>query len=66
MGVEVTGSEIVGLTPKEALIMAGSFYDGTTSDASRLIATAVERLGLSQLDRFDPARKIIEYQLTEE
>jgi glutamate formiminotransferase/formiminotetrahydrofolate cyclodeaminase len=64
LGVEVTGSEIVGLTPKEALVMAGRFYAPDTRDESTLIALAVERLGLSQLDRFDPSRKIIEYQLT--
>lgn len=64
LGVEVTGSEIVGLTPKEALVMAGRFYAPGIADESTLIATAIERLGLSQLDRFDTSRKIIEYQLT--
>lgn len=64
LGVEVTGSEIVGLTPKEALMMAGSFYAPGSTDESMLVATAIDRLGLSQLDRFDPSRKIIEYQLT--
>ncbi len=64
LGVEVTGSEIVGLTPKEALIMAGRFYAPGVSDAAALVATAIERLGLSQLERFDPSRKIIESQLT--
>jgi hypothetical protein len=28
-----------------------------------LIAVAIKKLGLSQLDTFEPARKIIEYQL---
>jgi glutamate formiminotransferase/formiminotetrahydrofolate cyclodeaminase len=64
LGVEVTGSEIVGLTPKEALLMAGRYFDGKTTDESRLIATAIERLGLSELDRFDPFLKVIEFQLT--
>jgi len=64
LGVEVTGSEIVGVTPKEALMMAGRFYAPDATDEAALIAIAVERLGLSQLDRFDPSRKIIEYQLT--
>ncbi|MEW6509543.1 MAG: glutamate formimidoyltransferase [Bacteroidota bacterium] len=63
LGVKVTGSEIVGLTPKEALIMAGRFYrpDGASEDA--LLAAAVESLGLSQLEPFDPQKKIIEAQL---
>jgi glutamate formiminotransferase/formiminotetrahydrofolate cyclodeaminase len=64
LGVEVTGSEIVGLTPKEALLMAGEFYAPGITDEARLVATAVERLGLSQLENFDPLRKVIEYQLT--
>lgn len=63
LGIEVTGSEIVGLTPKEALVMAGKFYQPGASDEEVLVSTAIERLGLSQLDRFDPQKKIIEYQL---
>lgn len=64
MGVEVTGSEIVGLTPLDALRMAGAFYAPGTGDDAALVAAAVERLGLSQLERFDPKKKIIEYQLS--
>lgn len=63
LGVEVTGSEIVGLTPKEALLRAGRFYAPTRTTDDELIAVAIERLGLSQLERFDPGKKIIEYQL---
>jgi glutamate formiminotransferase / formiminotetrahydrofolate cyclodeaminase len=63
LGVEVTGSEIVGLTPMEALVMAGRYYANGTTDEAQLVDVAIERLGLSQLDRFDPMRKIIEYQL---
>lgn len=63
LGADATGSEIVGLTPLKALLMAGRFYnEGATSD-EELISAAVERLGLSQLEKFDPAKKIIEYQL---
>lgn len=61
MGTDVTGSEIVGLIPKEALLMAGRFYVG--ADGTNLIQTAIERLGLSQLDPFEPAKKIIEYMI---
>jgi glutamate formiminotransferase/formiminotetrahydrofolate cyclodeaminase len=63
LGVEVTGSEIIGLTPKEALLMAGKYYSSGVTREEELIATAVEKLGLSQLDEFDPKRKVIEYQL---
>lgn len=63
LGVQVTGSEIVGLTPLEALLMAGRFYAPHETDEKRLIAIAEEKLGLSQLEKFDPQKKIIEYQL---
>jgi len=63
LGAEVTGSEIVGLTPLKALLMAGKFYDRNETSEDRLVSLASERLGLSQLDPFDPQKKIIEYQL---
>jgi glutamate formiminotransferase / formiminotetrahydrofolate cyclodeaminase len=64
LGLEVTGSEIVGLTPKEALVMAGRYYAPGVTDEAALINLAITRLGLSQLERFDSRRKIIEFQLT--
>ena len=67
LGTEVTGSEIVGLIPKEALLMAGSFYLGTGQSGAaeaHVIQTAIERLGLSQLEPFEPAKKIIEYMIS--
>ncbi|MGB2958900.1 MAG: glutamate formimidoyltransferase [Bacteroidota bacterium] len=64
LGVEVTGSEIVGLTPKEALLMAGRHYaGGGAMDEDGLIDLAIERLGLQQLEPFDKKKKIIEYNL---
>ncbi|HTY11948.1 MAG TPA: glutamate formimidoyltransferase [Bacteroidota bacterium] len=63
LGVEATGSEIVGLTPLKALLMAGKFYNKQESSEERLVSLAAERLGLSQLDPFDPQKKVIEYQL---
>ena len=64
LGVEVTGSEIVGLTPKDALLLAGRFYAAGVTNEIELVATAIDKLGLSQLDRFDEDKKIIEYQLS--
>ncbi|ODS31975.1 MAG: glutamate formimidoyltransferase [Candidatus Scalindua rubra] len=61
-GVEVTGSEIIGLVPREALVEAGAFYIGNNSE-EELINTAIENLGLSQLNKFEPEKKIIEYKL---
>lgn len=63
LGVRVTGSEIVGLTPVEALLEAGRFYAPGAADRDALIAAAVDHLGLSRLERFEPGRKIIEFQL---
>ena len=63
LGVRVTGSEVVGLIPKEALLAAGRFYSKEPSE-ERLIAVAVEGLGLSQLNKFIPEKKVIEYLLT--
>ncbi len=58
-GIEATGSEVIGLVPKDALMEAGAFYTGDNSEAN-LIKEAVEHLGLSQLNIFKPEKKIIE------
>ncbi len=58
-GIEATGSEIIGLVPKDALIEAGAFYTGNNSE-DNLIEAAIEHLGLSQLNTFEPEKKIIE------
>jgi len=70
LGVEVTGSEIVGLVPKEALVLAGWFYQKkesktTSNDEEELVALAIDRLGLSQLYPFNPEEKIIDYMVEE-
>ncbi len=62
LGVKVTGSELVGLTPKEALLMAAAFY-GAEGDERTLLKAAVSHLGLADLAPFDPEKKIIEFQL---
>jgi glutamate formiminotransferase len=64
LGVEVTGSEIVGLTPKEAMILAGEYYAGISKlTENEHIELAVKTLGLDQIDKFVPAKKIIEYMI---
>jgi glutamate formiminotransferase/formiminotetrahydrofolate cyclodeaminase len=63
LGVEVTGSELVGLSPLEAMLMAGRFYSPYVNDEEELLLIAEAKLGLSQLDKFDARKKIIEYQL---
>jgi glutamate formiminotransferase/formiminotetrahydrofolate cyclodeaminase len=63
LGVDVKGSEVVGLIPKEALIMAGKFYLASDAEETSLIATAIDRLGLSTLEPFIPERKVIEMMI---
>jgi len=64
LGVEVDGSEIVGLVPLEALLQAGRYYTkGNISDEKELVNIAVEKLGLSRLNLFDINQKIIDYMI---
>jgi glutamate formiminotransferase/formiminotetrahydrofolate cyclodeaminase len=69
-GLRVTGSEIVGLVPLEAMLMAGRYYlkaqgKSTGAPEKDLIETAIHSLGLNDVSIFDPAKKIIEYQFGE-
>ncbi|MBN1939400.1 MAG: glutamate formimidoyltransferase [Candidatus Aminicenantes bacterium] len=66
MGLRVTGSELVGLIPKEAVLQAGQYYldrQGKSSGVpeAELIRTAVLSLGLGDVVPFDPRKKIIEF-----
>lgn len=68
LGVEVTGSEIVGLIPREALLAAGCYYLGDhiknmNISEMDLVHIAIQYLGLSQFEVFDPNKKIIEYMI---
>lgn len=70
LSVRVTGSEIVGVVPKEAILLAGRFYakrEGKTvpKDEEELVAIVIDKLGLSQLYPFKPEEKIIEYMVEE-
>ncbi len=68
-GVEVTGSEIVGLVPLPPLLMAAEyrlFEDGTRRPdmtERELVAVAQDYLGLSDYNRFVPEEKIVEWRL---
>ncbi len=70
-GLLVTGSELVGLIPKQAVIEAGRYFlrkQGKSSGVSEreLIEEAVLSMGLSQIAPFDPEEKIIEYRIKED
>lgn len=67
-GVRVTGSEIVGLIPLQAMLDAGRHYlrkqrRSTGVSDSELIKIAVKSMGLDELSPFDPSKKVIEYVL---
>lgn len=67
-GLRVTGSELVGLIPLNAMLDAGRYFlkkqqrsTGVSDD--ELIKIAVRSLGLDELSPFDPQKKIIEYRM---
>lgn len=67
-GIRVTGSELVGLIPLEAMLEAGRHFlrkqerSLGVSD-EELIKIAVKTMGLDELGEFDPQQKIIEYKM---
>jgi len=70
-GIRVTGSELVGLVPLNAMLEAGRYFlkkqqRSTGVADSELIKIAVKSMGLDELGPFDPHEKIIEYQLTKD
>ncbi len=67
IGVRVTGSELVGLIPLEAILAAGDHYltkQGQTTGVSEKdrIHAAVLSMGLAELGPFDHQANIIEYR----
>jgi len=71
LGLRVTGSELVGLIPKDALLMAGRYYlekQGKSPGVpeEELIRVAAKSLGLADVAPFEPEKKIIEYQFRDE
>ncbi|PLW79455.1 glutamate formimidoyltransferase, partial [Candidatus Woesearchaeota archaeon] len=71
LGARVTGSELVGLIPKEAMLMAGRYYldkQGTSRAFSEkeIIRIAALSMGLDELTPFDIDQKIIEYHFVED
>lgn len=70
-GIRVTGSELVGLVPLQAMLDAGRYFlkkqrRSAGLNESELIKIAVKSLGLDELKPFNPQEKIIEYMLEEE
>ncbi len=68
IGARVTGSEIVGLVPLEAILDAGKHFlrKMGKSDAvpeEDIVHEAIISLGLNDVAPFDPTEKIIEYKI---
>jgi glutamate formiminotransferase/formiminotetrahydrofolate cyclodeaminase len=67
-GARVTGSEMVGLVPLQAMLAVGRHYllkqKGTTGVSEKeLVRVAIQSLGLNEISEFDPQERIIEYKL---
>lgn len=67
-GMRVTGTEIVGLTPKRTLIDAGKHYlkmqkRSTGIPEEDIINIAIKSMGLDDLKPFNPKEKVIEMML---
>ena len=66
-GIQVTGSELVGMVPLQALLDAGmhaaSKHGAKLDTTQDLIQAAVAYLRLNQLTPFEPQKRIIDYAL---
>lgn len=69
-GLQVTGSEIVGLVPKAAMVAAGKHYlqrmgKPTGLPERELVELAAVSMGLSDIAPFDIDERVVEYVLAE-
>jgi glutamate formiminotransferase / formiminotetrahydrofolate cyclodeaminase len=69
LGLIVTGSELVGLTPLAPIVEAGRYFlrkQGKSAGVPEreLIEIAVRSMGLDSVAPFEPGKKIIEYHFT--
>ncbi|HCT31132.1 MAG TPA: glutamate formimidoyltransferase [Bacteroidales bacterium] len=67
-GLRVTGSELVGVVPLQAMLDAGKYFlnkqQRSTGIAEKeIVKIAVKSMGLDELAPFDPEKKIVEYIL---
>jgi len=67
-GVRVTGSELVGVVPLDAMLAAGRHFlkqqhRSTGIPEREIVRVAVRSLGLDELAPFEPDHKIIEYAM---
>lgn len=67
-GIRVTGTEIVGLVPKRALVDAGRYFlekqqRSTGLPEHEILRMAIKSMGLDELKPFVPEEKVIEYMI---
>ena len=67
-GIRVTGSELIGLIPLQAMLDAGRYFlrkqqRSTGVSDKELIKIAIKSLGLDDLTPFNPQERIIEYAI---
>lgn len=67
-GIRVTGSELIGIIPLQAMLNAGKYFlkkqhRSVGIPDREIIKIAVKSLGLDELAPFDPDKRIIEYLL---
>lgn len=69
-GMRVTGSELVGLVPLQAMLDAGKYFlekqqRSVGVGEEELVRIAIRSLGLDELGTFDPRKKIIEWRMAD-
>lgn len=63
-GVELVGSEVIGLIPEACLLEAGRFaLENDNATTNQSVQAAIDYLGLNKLKPFDPEEKILERAL---
>ncbi len=67
-GIRVTGSELVGVIPLQAMLDAGKYFlhkqrRSTGISDEEILKIAIKSMGLDELAPFDPKKKIIEYRM---
>ncbi|MDP8267253.1 MAG: glutamate formimidoyltransferase [Candidatus Tenebribacter davisii] len=70
-GIQITGSELVGLLPKEAILGSGKYYLRKMGESAgipeqMIIETAVQSMGLKDVAEFEMDKKVIEYAIAKE
>jgi glutamate formiminotransferase/formiminotetrahydrofolate cyclodeaminase len=69
-GIRVTGSELIGMIPLQAMLDAGKYFlqkqhRSLGISDHEIIRIAIKSLGLDELAPFDPDKRIIEYLMME-